>query len=476
MKNVYIQSVAERIRDKTAREQLIAELDSHLSEKIDGYIDIGYTPEEAEKRAVEEMGNPDDTALPLRALHKGSLNKVLLAVQILLLLIGTALRMLPYTPFRYNLPKQTHQWWVDVISLGFFAVSIFFLSVGLRRKSKTLTLWTVAMLLGGIVIPLAAGIITGSTSPPYDIFLPQNFSVLFQGALYAPCTTLLSGFGAYTESVLTEGYLSEPVASAIQPLGAVLFLLLAGWGLFQFIVILRQEHMRKTKTGMKVLRVVKYIMIGILSADILLTAVGMVVAVCNRSHQKEQLQNERQALIQLVVHTNPETFHESILTDSGFSAEREASELGSMALYTRQGSYTLLLYHGDADDNPLLMYTRTNADKYTDSMEDYRVTMQEMLPAVNAGSKLNLRAFLDFGFYEKAAEVSHTRQRLWQENGKAVEYLTFRFFRDDDTIHPKPVTFKFQYESKKGATAQDAEDFTIIEMTDEEMIPYDENQ
>ena len=65
MRQEYLQAVAGRIKDKTARRQILEELESHLLDKIDYYTEIGYSPEEAEKRAVEEMGDPDDTALPL---------------------------------------------------------------------------------------------------------------------------------------------------------------------------------------------------------------------------------------------------------------------------------------------------------------------------------------------------------------------------------------------------------------------------
>lgn len=70
MTNGFIEKVAEQISDKHSRKLITAELESHLLDKIDYYIDIGYSREEAEKRATEEMGNPDYTAVPLNALHQ----------------------------------------------------------------------------------------------------------------------------------------------------------------------------------------------------------------------------------------------------------------------------------------------------------------------------------------------------------------------------------------------------------------------
>ena len=70
MANNFIDKVSEQISDKHSRKLITAELESHLLDKIDYYVDIGYSKEEAEKRATEEMGDPDDTAVPLNALHQ----------------------------------------------------------------------------------------------------------------------------------------------------------------------------------------------------------------------------------------------------------------------------------------------------------------------------------------------------------------------------------------------------------------------
>ena len=70
MTNRFIDKVSEQISDKHSRKLITAELESHLLDKIDYSGDIGQSKGEAEKRATEEMGNPDDTAVPLNALHQ----------------------------------------------------------------------------------------------------------------------------------------------------------------------------------------------------------------------------------------------------------------------------------------------------------------------------------------------------------------------------------------------------------------------
>ncbi len=51
MKNKFLEKVAEQIEDKRSREIITAELESHLLDKIDYYVDIGYSKEEALSRS-----------------------------------------------------------------------------------------------------------------------------------------------------------------------------------------------------------------------------------------------------------------------------------------------------------------------------------------------------------------------------------------------------------------------------------------
>lgn len=58
MKNKFLEKVAEQIADERSRKLITAELKSHLLDKIDYYVDIGYSKEEAEKRATEKWAIP----------------------------------------------------------------------------------------------------------------------------------------------------------------------------------------------------------------------------------------------------------------------------------------------------------------------------------------------------------------------------------------------------------------------------------
>lgn len=62
-------AVAE-IRFKPDREAVFQELKAHLEDHYDDFLSQGYTPEKAQRLAMEAMGNPEDIAQQLGVIHK----------------------------------------------------------------------------------------------------------------------------------------------------------------------------------------------------------------------------------------------------------------------------------------------------------------------------------------------------------------------------------------------------------------------
>lgn len=69
MNNKFIDEVKKHIKNKTAKQNIEDELSSHILDKIDYYVEIGYTRKQAEEMATEDMGDPEQTAVPLNSLH-----------------------------------------------------------------------------------------------------------------------------------------------------------------------------------------------------------------------------------------------------------------------------------------------------------------------------------------------------------------------------------------------------------------------
>ena len=83
VKNDYLSVISKRIKDKNTQKQIYSELEGHIQDRIEYYKELGYSDDEAEKRAVKDMGEPDDAALPLRALHNGAGRNLLIIISLI---------------------------------------------------------------------------------------------------------------------------------------------------------------------------------------------------------------------------------------------------------------------------------------------------------------------------------------------------------------------------------------------------------
>lgn len=90
---VYLQTVEEQIRWKRARPVVVRELERHLEDQRDAFAGEGNAPEEAERLAVEEMGDPVAVGMELDRIHRPRPQWGLLALTMLLALAGGFLRV-----------------------------------------------------------------------------------------------------------------------------------------------------------------------------------------------------------------------------------------------------------------------------------------------------------------------------------------------------------------------------------------------
>ena len=427
MRQEYLQAVAGRIKDKTARRQILEELESHLLDKIDYYTEIGYPPEEAENRAVEEMGDPDDTALPLSTLH-GKRNLPLLVVSLVFLAgMGILSIILPYD-LLYRNAMQTHELWADWTSLGILTATVVLFILGAKYKSKAATLLTMAAISMPFLITLIRLVIIQmqmlqtpinmSGHWELSVFAPELINP-FEPSLYAPVKTVMSGFFGYSDSMLAESYIGEPTAQALMAAGIVLYLLLMAWGLFQFIAILRQEHLRNTKISFRALRIIRRIAVVLLGLNILLTAAGTVAGLTHSEETSGIAENERSAMIDIVIQSNVDAFDDTILKQSGFDLTEQPSETAYNATYSRAGSDNIIFYVKDNKGTCALSCVSSVPREGA----DYQLTDKEMQAVAEAGEKLSLQDFLAMGFYDKAAYVFHTERPLLSDRSKISDEI-----------------------------------------------------
>lgn len=89
----YLDTVQEQIRWKRARPVVARELEQHLTDQRDAFLEEGDSPEEAERLAVEEMGDPVLVGTELDRVHRPKPQWGLLASTLALALLGGFLRV-----------------------------------------------------------------------------------------------------------------------------------------------------------------------------------------------------------------------------------------------------------------------------------------------------------------------------------------------------------------------------------------------
>lgn len=89
----YLAELQQQIRWKRARPVVTAELERHLEDQRDAFLEDGISPEEAERLAVEEMGDPVSVGLELDRIHRPKPQWGLLTLTMLLAAAGVVLRI-----------------------------------------------------------------------------------------------------------------------------------------------------------------------------------------------------------------------------------------------------------------------------------------------------------------------------------------------------------------------------------------------
>ena len=88
----YLDAVEAQIRWKRARTVAARELETHLEDQQEEFLAEGHPPEEAERLAVEDMGDPVAVGADLDRLHRPRPQWGMLGLTLALLLVGGWLR------------------------------------------------------------------------------------------------------------------------------------------------------------------------------------------------------------------------------------------------------------------------------------------------------------------------------------------------------------------------------------------------
>ncbi len=369
MKSDYLSVISKRIKDKNTQKQIYSELEGHIQDKIMYYKELGYSDDEAEKRAVEDMGEPDDAALPLRELHNGAGRNLLIIIS---LIFFAAVAVVPFFFHKFNYADSYyravyHLITVDFLSVAVIAGYIFFLIKAFKMKSKLIPLFAAAALL------------------------ISNFTgmAIFRPAAYSAVKIAASGIGGYFDSIFGYGIFPENMKIPLAVGSYVIFAIFLIWSVVQFVTVFMQERLYNTKKLNCFIRIFRRAVSVLLCLNLIVGTAGTVIAAVYLPQKRETLYKERIEMINEVINapvgkitasytTPPDSFKETVSYGSG-------------------GNNTLTTMSGFG-----IYYARTDFDLPFDVMENYTVDSSLLY---NRRFE-NLQEFFDEGLYGKALLVS----------------------------------------------------------------------
>lgn len=176
----YLEAVREQIRWKRARPVLIHELEQHLEDQRDAFLQAGKPPEEAERLAVEDMGDPISVGAELDRVHRPRPQWGLLGLTFALAAAGVVLRMTFRQPYVREILVVSKA--LASLSLGTAAMlGMYFLDVSrLVRHSRAVY---IAALAAGV---LSLELFPSHTHPSYrTIYVAMLYPAAYALWLYS---------------------------------------------------------------------------------------------------------------------------------------------------------------------------------------------------------------------------------------------------------------------------------------------------
>lgn len=404
MKNKFIEQVTAQIKNKTARAQIEQELESHILDKIDYYIEIGYPYEEAERRATEEMGNPEDTALPLNALHKKGKRIFERAIWICICIIYFFVSPLS-ADFNYQSDWYviSHSIGVDFLSLAFAAIFVFILIMAQKRHSKLL-----AGFVGGeILLICLVSLIKGGVGSVFSLFAPM---------FYAFVTIISQGITGYIDCIFGYGYIPDNLKPALALLSAALMIIFIAWSVILFVSIYRKERMRSTQKIMKPIKIVKYVISILLAVNFIVMAYATTLAVAELPQKIEDTKLERSEMIETVINWDMSKSEEELLSYlyglgyKNYHSENNQTYVCQKDMYLHNNNGVIMVSKFDeASEDYHLAYATTTQNSTQPLIVENDLAIGFKETSQMESGKIDLQKFLGFDWVDRAIAVTHYR-------------------------------------------------------------------
>lgn len=166
--NEFLNSVCEQIKYKPIRNTIAEELKDHIEDKKEELIEMGQNEEEAEKNAVEQMGDAEIIGKELNKVHRTRLDWKLLIILVVLLIFGFVISYIitenEHTEMMQYMKEGVSEYittnymikYVCFVGLGFAVGVIIYFCDYERIKNKPLILYIIATVV--IILAFLFGI------------------------------------------------------------------------------------------------------------------------------------------------------------------------------------------------------------------------------------------------------------------------------------------------------------------------------
>lgn len=353
MKNKFIEQVTAQIKNKTARAQIEQELESHILDKIDYYIEIGYPYEEAERRATEEMGNPEDTALPLNALHKNGDGFFLTVAGgfFVIMLFLLSYRMIDVFRYAGYTENAVHYIKYDFISFGIFLAYVLLLVIARKKHNKEIPLMIIISFIIQISFSLVCFVLKD------DFLLFTDLCAVFQPMSYAMLALVSKNFGGYIDSIFAyetlEQTLFNDYSLKVMPLIIVAVILL--WAIALYLSIRRKESMSSKHIFNKALNIGEKAVSVFIAVNLFIMCLGTVVAISELSEKYDEITEQKTTMIDFVLNANVSKDYSELLYDmqnAGFNMSRDVK----YDRISHDPSYDRYIFGEDINNISLMTY------------------------------------------------------------------------------------------------------------------------
>ncbi len=399
MENNYIQKLLKQIKNKNAKIAIEEEIYSHILDKTDYYIDIGYTPEEAIQKANEDMGDADDSAVPLNVLHSQKWYKRTqnwLVIGLMLIQSFVLLYIYQNMHYKNDINFGLHLITFDFISLLFLGINFFIIHIGRKQKNKTI--------LFSAAIELA-----------YQLFFNP-----YQPLFYGIEKTIFSSYNSYVDSIFEHSAIPLESAENLFTCSLILISILLTYCGLSLLGIFAQERAYTQKHFWKPYKIFEAVVSVFIICNLAFISFSTYYAYSNIEAKKQELKElhhfQIETILNLQLNENS-TFEsitselENIYTQQNYNFSKHTGKVTEDETYARisiknTNMYVDFIHSGNFENMAMVTYSINTYNNKVLLIDDDIYCKMSEFAFIRDG--MSLDDFLSNDLYKKSVYILNT--------------------------------------------------------------------